>query len=604
MIKRVWHRVTPRGGFVVVGVASVLLALMCAGTSWGAGSGAPAGKGGYASVVVRAEVGTERRVERATERLGGQLVLPLRIINGFSAKVPANAVPALRRVSGVVSVTPNAAMTPESTTYDPVTDMGSTYNVTSMTGARAFWRAGFTGKGVDVAVIDTGVAPVDGLTAAGKVLNGPDLTPESQKPNLQYMDGYGHGTFMAGLIAGRSNAVSGPYANDTQNYLGMAPDARIVSVKVGDALGNADVSQVIAAIDWVVQNRNSNGLNIRVLNISYGTDSSQPYEVDPLAFAAEQAWKQGIFVVAAAGNAGFAKNGSMVNPAYDPLLLAVGAADSMGTTTLADDVPASFSSSGTSSRSVDLLAPGSHIVGLRVPGSYVDQTYGSTGGITPTLFRGSGTSQAAAITSGAAALLVEQRPSITPDGLKAVLLNSAERFNGVKWQGRRELNLANALTYATPSWSTQYVARSAGGGSLELSRGSVHLTMGGVTLTGEQDIFGKPFVAAAHAALEATGSSWSGGVWNGSSWSGSSWSGSSWSGSSWSGSSWSGSSWSGSSWSGSSWSSNVWTGSSWSGSSWSGSSWSSSVWTGSSWSGSSWSGSSWSDASWSSAAWG
>ncbi|WP_410965819.1 S8 family serine peptidase, partial [Salmonella sp. SAL4438] len=89
-------------------------------------------------------------------------------------------------------------------------------------------------------------------------------------------------------------------------------------------------SQVIAAIDWVVQHRNDNGLNIRVLNIAYGSDSSQPYEVDPLAFAAEQAVRAGIVVVAAAGNAGFSKSGTLANPASDPFTLAVGASDAMG----------------------------------------------------------------------------------------------------------------------------------------------------------------------------------------------------------------------------------------------------------------------------------
>jgi serine protease AprX len=125
----------------------------------------------------------------------------------------------------------------------------------------------------------------------------------------------------------------------------------------------------------------------------------------------------------------------------------------------------------------------------------------------------------------------------------------------------------------------QYLGRwgvkelSSGTGTLEASRGSDHISIDGVVLQGEQDIFGMPFDSTAMAALESAGSSWSGGMWNGSVWTGSSWSGSSWSGSSWSGSSWSGSSWSGSSWSGSSWSGSSWSGSSWSGGEWLGASW-------------------------------
>src|SRR5206468_1030635 len=249
---------------------------------------------------------------------------------------------------------------------------------------------------------------------------------------------------------------------------------RLISIKVADAHGATDVSQVIAAIDWVVQHKNDPGFSIRVLNLSFGTDSGQDYSVDPLAYAAEVAWRKGIVVVAAAGNDGFSHQGSMTSPAFDPFVLAVGAADSMGTSSLTDDTVPSYSSSGDTgagrnSRDPDLVAQGSHIVSLRASGSYIDQTYGSTGGVTSGLFRG-----------------------------------------------------------------------------------SVKLVKDGVTLSGEQDIFGMPFVSATMATLEGLGSSWSGGLWNGSSWSGSSWSGSSWSGSSWSGSSWSGSSWSGSSWSGSS----------------------------------------------------
>src|SRR5262249_43193557 len=155
---------------------------------------------------------------------------------------------------------------------------------------------------------------------------------------------------------------------------------------------------------------------------------------DPLCFAAEQAWKQGIFVVTAAGNAGFSSAGSLTSPARDPFLLAVGATDQNGTLSLSDDRVASFSSSGSSAgahatgRSVDLVAPGSHIVSLRDPGSQIDQSFGSTGAVSDSLFRGSGTSQAAAVVSGAAALIVQERPSITPDQLKLLLRTTATKL--------------------------------------------------------------------------------------------------------------------------------------------------------------------------------
>ncbi|MEX0709683.1 MAG: S8 family serine peptidase, partial [Chloroflexota bacterium] len=398
----------------------------------------------------------------------------------------------------------------------------------------------------------------------GKVIHGPDLSLESQDDNLRHLDTNGHGTFMAGIIAGRgSGAVSGSYAGDTTNFLGVAPDARIVSLKVGVADGGVDVSQVIAAIDWVVQHRNDNGMNIRVLNLAYGTDSDQSYLVDPLSFAVEQAWKAGIFVVVASGNEGYVfKTGTLTNPAYDPKIFAVGASDSMGTAAMGDDVVASFSSTGSGPRPVDVVAPGAHLVSLRVPGSYIDQVYGATGYVSDELFRGSGTSEAAAFVSGAAALAIQQRPFLSPDSLKKLFLSSGKGLSGfsARKQGQGEVDMLKMLgsntIIAPKQWST--IDWSTGVGSLEGARGTDHLTRDGVVLQGEMDIFGHHFDSRAMALLEAAQASWTGGEWNGNSWSGNSWSGNSWSGNSWSGNSWSGNSWSGNSWSGNSWSGAGW----------------------------------------------
>jgi serine protease AprX len=581
------RRARPSGALVRIALVLTLsgCGLLLAGASWGSTNGA---HGKRASVIVRVSPGSESKARLAVARLGGTTGRRLAIIDGFVAEVPASGLGTLRGLPYVRSVTANAAVRSLAADYsgvNPETDMGSMVAITKITGAQSYWKAGYTGKGIDVAVIDTGVAPVDGLTAPGKVVNGPDLSFDSQQESMRYIDRHGHGTHMAGIIAGRADAAEpSAYVGDSTRFLGMAPDARIINVKVGDSEGATDVSQVIAAIDWVVQHRKDPGLNIRVLSIAYGTDSGQPWEVDPLAYAAEQAVHAGIVVVAAAGNAGFSKGGTLASPAYDPFTLAVGASDPMGTLAPWDDEVAPFSSVGSSSsggnkgRSPDLLAPGAHVISLRAPGSYVAEHH-PEGYVNTALFRGSGTSQAASVVAGAAALVLQQRPTITPDELKKLLMNAATSLKGTarSSQGDGQLNLGNALNRPTPSW-VELSLHATGLGSLELSRGSLHVENYGVVLQGEKDIFGKPFDAATMAILEATGSSWSGGIWNGSSWSGSSWSGSSWSGSSWSGSSWSGSSWSGSSWSGSSWSS-----SSWSGSSWSSSSWSSAGWLGASW---------------------
>jgi serine protease AprX len=474
--------------------------------------------------------------------------------------------------------------------YSPDSDPYSMANTTLGTGAQAWWNAGYTGKGVDVALIDSGVAPVAGLDAPGKIVNGPDLSLDSQNASLRYLDAYGHGTFVAGLIAGKDSTLLG----GASAYRGMAPDARIVSLKVGATDGAVDVSQVIAAIDWVVQHAHDPGFNIRVINLSYGTNSVQDPSTDPLAFAAEQAWKHGIVVVAAGGNYGFQTQRNapaLADPAYDSSLLAVGSVDTMGTLATSDDQVPSFSPwpKRGATRSVDLDAPGVHLQGLRVPNSFIDVNH-PEGYLDSRYFRGSGTSQSAAIVSGAAALILQKYPNATPDQVKDLLARSATYLNGQKSQaqGGGELNLTAALSAPLPADSPA-VADDKGTGSLELARGVDHLTApDGTVLSGEQDIFGKPFDSSAMAALEASASSWSGGMWNGSSWSGSSWSGLNWLASTWSASSWSGSSWSANSWSANSWSANSWSANSWSASSWSGSTWSGSSWSNAGWQGATW----------------
>jgi serine protease AprX len=560
--------------------------------------------GSPTSMIVRAVPGQAPVLEAAVVSLGGRVKTRLGIINGFSALIPRAATGILRSLPGTLSVTPDLVLRAEGSTYasagsfDAIADMGSMYNLVRITGALTYWKNGYTGKGVDVALLDSGVTPVDGLTAPGKVLAGPDLSFESQATNLQYMDTFGHGTHMAGIIAGRSNAAGpGTYAGDTKNFLGMAPDARIVSIKVADAHGATDVSQVVAAIDWVVQHRSDNGMNIRVLNLSYGTHTAQSYVADPLAFAAEQAWKAGIVVVAAAGNSGFQRNSTttlgLSDPAYDPYVLGVGGSDPMGTLSLGDDRVSSFSAGSTgcsTCKNPDFVAPAAHLVSLRDPGSQIDQAFGSTGVVTGSLFRGSGTSQAAAVVSGAAALIISRTPTITPDRLKRLLTSTAQKLAGAvtEVQGYGEIRLAKAYTNNIASYVQKFTPAT-GTGSLDSSRGLAHLMMDGVSLSGSEDIFGTTFDSAAMASLEASAKAWSGGTWNAKSWSGEDWSGKAWSGTCWTTTTWTAKSWSGTDWGSLSWSTNNWMTSGWSGGAWSTNNWLSGDWANDIWADASWS---------------
>jgi serine protease AprX len=541
------------------------------------------------SVIVRETAAAANEAEDYVTKQGGSVDSQLSIIDSFEASLPAFAVADLAALPTVVAVTPNASVQ----LLDWDTSPGQTRNTmdritNNVLQADKFWNEGVHGQGIDIAMIDSGVVPVEGLTIEGKIVNGPDLSFESQADNLQYLDAYGHGTHLAGIMAGNDGHSSNITTHSVRKgFLGVAPLARVISIKVADANGNTDVSQVIAAIDWVVQHRNDNGLNIRVLNLSFGTDSTQDYRLDPLAYAAEVAWKHGIVVVVAAGNDG--NDSRLRNPATNPFVIAVGAVDGNGSGQTRDDSLPGFSTCGTSERHVDVLAPGKSVVSLRAPGSSADIDFPEAE-FDERFFKGSGTSQAAAMVSGSAALLLSQRPNLTPDQVKKILVDTSETVWWIanECHGAGMIDLAAAEKATTPQKAAQTHDPSTGLGSLEAARGTMHVAMDDEALTGEQDIFGQYWDGASWSGASWSGASWSAGEWNGSTWTGASWSGASWSGASWSGASWSGASWSGASWSGASWSTNTWNGASWSGASWSGTSWSGASWSSNGWLGLSW----------------
>ena len=543
-------------------------------------SPAATGTSAVSRFIVRGTAPALDSVRSAVGTSGGRVTGEAAELGELVVDVTGATAQRLRELPGVVGVTADAHVRMSSLGFDPATQWGSLTNTVKNIDANYLWNKGDTGKGVDVAVIDTGVAPIPALKDSGKVVMGPDLSFESQVPGLQYLDTYGHGTAMAGIIAGREGGArtGAQYAADTTNYLGVAPDARIVSVKVGDHNGAVDVSQVIAAINWVVQNRRADGMNIRVLNLSFGTEPLQDESVDPLAYATEQAWRAGIFVVASAGNDGGSVAG-LNSPAYDPMIMAVGAVDQNNTVSELDDVVPTFSAKSGGpwgTRAVDLVAPGAKVISPGVSGSLIYSSY-SGARIGNGFIRGSGTSQAAAMVSGAAALLLQANPSWTPNRLKTAMVQSSTNpFLDAKAFGAGTLDL-----YAADIWRWSDVAVPAGGsglGTLEKGRGPVHVSMDGVTLSGEKDIMGGAWTGSTFAAKTASQTSWtSDGQFNGNYWIGSGFTTSSLANGAWTGRTWSGRTWSGNAWSGRTWSGRTWSGGSWSGGGWSSATWSTDV---------------------------
>ncbi|WP_211297328.1 S8 family serine peptidase [Geodermatophilus tzadiensis] len=477
-------------------------------------------------------------------------------------------------LGGVVMTAGPAAAAPLG--YD-VNAKGSLFHIAQAVGAHDSYRAGFTGRGVGVALIDTGVTEVPGLDT-GNVVDGPDLSFDSQDPELAHRDAYGHGTHLASIIAGRDVAGTPASYTDPSRFSGIAPDATLLDVKVGASDGAVDVTQVIAAIDWVVEHRNDNGMNIRVINLSYGTDSTQDTRVDPLSYAVEQAWKAGIVVVVAGGNDG-STNLNLANPAQDPYVLAVGAADTQGTLNAVDDTVPSWGTRGTNQRHVDVVAPGVSVTGLRVPSGYADER-------NPGARRGdrfavaSGTSQAAAVVSGEVALLLQEEPRLTPDQVKRQIMSTSTAFssttnqyrgNGLTNVRQAQVKSNNTSTQSAQFWST-------GTGSVEAARGSSHVERDGVPLQGEVDVFGNAWDGRAWATASGRQTAWEGGRWRGVLFSGDGWDGSTWRTAEWTAVAWDGRQWRDADWSGRQWRDGSWTGISWNGRQWRDANWSGRQW--------------------------
>ena len=500
-------------------------------------------------VVVLEQAGAGNAPERAVRSLGGSVDRPLRLVDGFSARVPARSVARLRRADGVRSVTADRAFT----LHDA--DPNATLPGTSLAVAGATIRTGLVGAGgagVDVALVDSGVSPVAGLDAPGKVVHGPDLSQDAADADKAHLDGFGHGTHLASAIAGDDPAAG---------FAGIAPSSRVVSVKVADHDGQTTLSRLLGGLDWVTRNAQRDGLNVRVVNLAFGAEAGGDFRSDPLALAVERAWQRGLVVVAAAGNGGN-ETSSLDSPAYDPYVVAVGAEDSAGTADTADDFVAEFSSRGSASRAPDVVAPGVAIVSARVPGSLLDEQFPNAR-IGERHFRGSGTSQAAAVVSGAVARLLAARPQLDPDEAKAVLRATARPLPDADagLQGEGLVDLTAAASAAVPADARQRHVRAHGTGPL---RGRL-----GVELAVEHpDADASRWTASRWTASRWTASRWTASRWTASRWTASRWTASRWTGSRWTASRWTASRWTASRWTASHWTASRWTASGWSTAGW------------------------------------
>ncbi len=374
--------------------------------------------------------------QKVTSR-GGTLKRELRAVKGGAYRVPARALAALAADPDVTYISPDR----------PLRSTGEATGILDYhletTNAPAAWVQGLDGSGIGVAVIDSGIIDVPDLhTSDYRVVYSQSFVAGSSAPDSA-TDQYGHGTHVAGIIAGNGSKSTG--GNYTYTFKGIAPSVNLVNLRVLDQNGGGTDSQVIAAIQTAIQLQST--YNIRVINLSVGRPVFESYTLDPLCQAVEQAWKAGIVVVLAAGNegrnntAGTNGYGTITAPGNDPYVITVGAMNTKGTPSRDDDVIASYSSKGPTLYDYivkpDLVAPGNRIISLYTAALTLNQLYPTNeipyslywedGNSDPSdsYFALSGTSMAAPMVSGTVALMLEQNPALTPDQVKARLMKTA-----------------------------------------------------------------------------------------------------------------------------------------------------------------------------------
>jgi serine protease AprX len=566
--------------------SSGLLALALLATAAPAATAAPVAAS--SRVVVTSLSGDVAAAARAVQQAGGAVLDRIPLIGAVTADLPTGTV-----LAPSYRVVPNSALTVASA------GTGASGPASTVRGSLGLGAPAGEGAGTTVAVVDTGVADVPEL--GGRVTH-VDVSGAGAG------DGYGHGTFVAGLVAGRTT--------------GVAPGAHVLDVRVAKADGSTDLTTVLKGLQAVANRR-----GVDVLNLSLSSGSPLPYQVDPLTSALEALWRRGITVVVPSGNVA----DEVSSPGNDPVLLTTGGLDESGTAARGDDVVAGWSGRGTPQgvAKPDLVAPGAHLVSLRVSGSTIDRTYGGTAAIGESYFRGSGTSFAAGVTSGAVAALLAERPELSPDAVKTLLTSSAYDVSAPSGgAGAGGLDLANALRAKGKDdkddkddkgekgdkgdkgksdripgndgdWAAFLDALEAGNAALAASSWSkLSPAARNWAASSWSDL---SFEARNWAARNWAARNWAGGTddeWAARNWAARNWAARNWADAEFAASSWSARNWAASSWSARNWATDGWAARNWAARNWADSEWAARNWADSEWAARNWAGSEWAARNW------
>ena len=363
-------------------------------------------------VIVQSDASTDPRA--LVTATGGVVQSDLGIIHAVAADVPADRLPLLASARNTAWISLDGPVSSTDDHSDGDRDRSAVAAPANVypqeIGADHLWNDGDQGQGLAVAVVDTGIVNSRDFGDRRIVAT----ISKDRSPG----DGYGHGSHVAGLIGGDGTRSDG-------RYEGVAPQTNLVNVKVGDNTGAATVSDVINGLEFVLENQHR--YNIRVVNLSLRTDIAQSYTTDPLDAAVELLTFRGILVVVAAGNTGTVSDAVSYAPANDPFVLTVGAVDDAGTPDIVDDAVPSWSSRGTTQDGIakpEVYAPGRHLVSVLSPRSVLAQEM-SANIVGRYYLQLSGTSMAAGVASGAAALVIHQHPDWTPGQVKQALVQGS-----------------------------------------------------------------------------------------------------------------------------------------------------------------------------------
>lgn len=493
---------------------------------------------GYCSVIARLNGRLTKAQEKQLRSLGGGIYRHLDLVKSVALTIPTRN---LKRLASLDFV--------DHLSSDETIKKCDEFTVGRSGADVAFSQYGLTGSGVTVAVLDSGIGSNsdldDAKTGKSRVLASVNFVPGTKSTD----DGCGHGTHVAGIIAGNGSASS--TKDSFRTFYGIARHTNLLNVRVLDGLGSTSVSAVVSALQWVVSNKAK--YNIRVINLSMGHPVGESYTTDPLCQAVEQAYHAGIVVVVAAGNEGRTNSlplgskdnegygtayGSIGSPGNDPYVITVGAMKSADSNRNNDTI-ATYSSRGPSLNDFilkpDLVAPGNKVVSLVKPLGFCELTsltgavpIGSYRSKPPLLgssnyFTLSGTSMAAPVVSGAAALMLEQDPTLTPDTVKARLMSSADKWGNPDGTfdpctyGAGYLNIPAALQshiVATQSARSPFLVRDTAG-QVQISQDSSiwgQRALWGTGLTGLNSIWGNRALWG-NNSLSSSRALWGNSIW-------------------------------------------------------------------------------------------